>query len=47
MDPWEAASLFVMAGLVPAIHVYKNLNASKTWMPRTSCQDALSAFVWA
>jgi hypothetical protein len=26
----------VMAGLVPAIHVYKTLIASKTWMPGTS-----------
>src|ERR1700704_2468550 len=25
-----------MAGLVPAIHVYKNLDASKTWMPGTN-----------
>jgi len=25
-----------MAGLVPAIHVYKTLSASKTWMPGTS-----------
>jgi len=24
-----------MAGLVPAIHVYKNLDAGKTWMPGT------------
>jgi len=24
-----------MAGLVPAIHVYKTLTASKTWMPGT------------
>jgi hypothetical protein len=26
----------VMPGLVPAIHVYKTLSASKTWMPGTS-----------
>ena len=25
-----------MAGLVPAIHVYKTRSASKTWMPGTS-----------
>jgi hypothetical protein len=26
---------FVMAGLVPAIHVFVELNAAKTWMPGT------------
>jgi hypothetical protein len=25
-----------MAGLVPAIHALKHLNAEKTWMPATS-----------
>jgi hypothetical protein len=26
---------FVMAGLVPAIHVFLGLNEGKTWMPGT------------
>jgi hypothetical protein len=26
---------FVMAGLVPAIHVFLGLSAAKTWMPGT------------
>jgi hypothetical protein len=26
----------VMAGLVPAIHVFLHLDAAKTWMPATS-----------
>jgi hypothetical protein len=28
--------VFVMAGLVPAIHVFTNVGARKTWMPATS-----------
>jgi hypothetical protein len=29
-------SFFVMAGLVPAIHVFLCIAAAKTWMPGTS-----------
>jgi hypothetical protein len=32
----ETDSFFVMAGLVPAIHVFLDLSAAKTWMPGTS-----------
>jgi hypothetical protein len=32
----NAASLFVMAGLVPAIHVFVPLEESKTWITATS-----------
>jgi hypothetical protein len=28
-------NLFVMAGLVPAIHVFSRRHAAKTWMPGT------------
>jgi hypothetical protein len=38
---------FVMAGLVPAIHVLFDAATKKTWMPAHLREDALRAFARA